>query len=300
MEGFVILCLSAARSTTVGMLLQDCLFKGRCGVKENRVKEKIKRNIPSVGAALAWPSPQLVEFCALAGFEWVLLDAEHGPIDVRTCEEMVRAAENSGIVTVVRVPTNDRITIMQYLQVGAMGIAVPHVNSREEAEAVVQAVKYFPQGSRYADTGARAADYALLKPNLELYEEANRETMTMIWVEERRAMQNLDEILQVEGIDAVNIGPSDLALTMGHPGRHDHPEVQQAIAIARRKILDSGKVLVGETRDAEPLPALLKLGARLISTSAKHLWYFAMKNYLAKFHEYRDSLAANGVLVEKV
>src|SRR5437867_6473325 len=175
-------------------------------MRRNTVKAKLQQRVPSVGATLAWPSPQLVEFCALAGFEWVLIDAEHGPIDVRTCEEMVRSAETYGIVPVVRVPTNDRTIIMQYLQVGVMGIAVPHVNSRQDAEQVVQAVKYYPQGSRYADTGAKAADYGLLKPNTELYEEANRETMIVIWVEEARAFDNLDEILKVEGIDAVNIG----------------------------------------------------------------------------------------------
>ena len=109
--------------------------------------------------------------------------------------------------------------------------------------------------------------------------------MIVIWVEERRALENLDEILAVEGIDAVNIGPSDLALTMGYPGRPDHPEVQEAISEARRKILASGKALVGETRDAASLPALLEAGALLISTSAKHLWYFAMKDYLASFEE---------------
>ena len=256
-------------------------------MRRNTVKAKLQQRVPSVGATLAWPSPQLVEFCALAGFDWVLMDAEHGPIDVRTCEEMVRAAECAGIVPMVRVATNDRIQIMHYLQVGVAGIAVPHVNSRADAERVVAAVKYYPEGSRYADTGARAADYGLLRPNHELYQESNRETMVMIWVEERRALENLDEILAVEGIDAVNIGPSDLALTMGHPGRPDHPEVQEMISQARRKIVASGKALVGETRDAASVPPLLEAGALLISTSAKHLWYHAMKEFLARFEECR-------------
>ena len=161
-------------------------------MRRNTVKAKLQQRVPSVGATLAWPSPQLVEFCALAGFDWVLMDAEHGPIDVRTCEEMVRAAECAGIVPMVRVATNDRIQIMHYLQVGVAGIAVPHVNSRADAERVVAAVKYYPEGSRYADTGARAADYGLLRPNHELYQESNRETMVMIWVEERRVLENLD------------------------------------------------------------------------------------------------------------
>jgi 2-keto-3-deoxy-L-rhamnonate aldolase RhmA len=254
-------------------------------MRPNPVKRKLQQKQPSVGATLAWPSPQLVEFLALAGFEWVLLDAEHGPIDVAAAEEMVRAAESTGIVPLVRVPANDRIVIMQYLQVGIMGIAVPHVNSRSDAERVVEAVKYYPEGSRYADTGARAADYGLSKSNAESYEEANRETIIVVWVEEQRALENLDEILAVAGIDAVNIGPSDLALTMGHPGRPDHPEVQAAIRKARERILASEKVLVGETRDAESLPALLEMGARLISTSAKHLWYYASRDYLARFEE---------------
>jgi 4-hydroxy-2-oxoheptanedioate aldolase len=254
-------------------------------MKPNPLKEKLLKSRPSVGATLAWPSPQLVEFYGLAGFEWVLIDAEHGPIDVRVCEEMVRAAENVGIVPIVRVPFKDRITIMGYLQIGVIGIAVPHVNSLQDAESIVQTVKYPPLGSRYADTGARAADYGLLKSNLELYAEANQQTMIIIWVEEAQALENLDEILKVEGIDAVNIGPSDLAISMGHAGRPDHPEVQRAIATARSKIINSGKTLVGETRNAEPLPDLLRVGARLISTSAKHLWFYAMKDYLAEFEK---------------
>jgi 4-hydroxy-2-oxoheptanedioate aldolase len=125
-----------------------------------------------------------------------------------------------------------------------------------------------------------------------LYQDSNRETLIIIWVEERRAMENLDEILEVEGIDAVNIGPSDLALTMGHPGRPEHPEVQEMIVRARRKIVASGKALVGETRDAASLPALLEAGALLISTSAKHLWYYSMKDYLAGFEEAGRGAAA--------
>jgi len=255
-------------------------------MKPNPIKEKLRNNRPSVGATLAWPSQQLVEFCGFAGFEWILMDAEHGPIDIRICEDMVRAAENVGIVPIVRVPFKDRITIMSYLQVGVIGIAVPHVNSRQDAEGIVEAVKYAPLGSRYADTGARAADYGLLKSNSELYAEANQETMIIAWVEEVQAIENLDEILKVEGIDAINVGPSDLAISMGHPGKPDHPEVQQTIARAREKILRSGKTLVGETRNAEALPDLLRLGARMISTSAKHLWFYAMKEYLADFEKY--------------
>jgi len=255
-------------------------------MKPNPIKEKLRNNRPSVGATLAWPSQQLVEFCGFAGFEWILMDAEHGPIDIRICEDMVRAAENVGIVPIVRVPFKDRITIMSYLQLGVIGIAVPHVNSRQDAEGIVETVKYAPLGSRYADTGARAADYGLLKSNSELYAEANQETMIIAWVEEVKAIENLDEILNVEGIDAINVGPSDLAISMGHPGKPDHPEVQQTIARAREKILRSGKTLVGETRNAEALPDLLRLGARMISTSAKHLWFYAMKEYLADFEKY--------------
>lgn len=249
-------------------------------MRHNAVKEKVLRGEAAIGAAIKFPSPELVEFCGFLGFEWIFIDAEHGPIGWTECQAMCRACDALGLSPFVRVPKLDHALIMTYLQTGPLGIAVPHINTPEEAEAAVRAARYYPEGRRGCDLGGRSSGYNLVEPAEDYFAHSNRELLVALWVEETEGMRNLGEILQVPGIDAVHFGPCDLALSMGLPGRWDHQEVQASLAEGRKKVLDAGKVLIAEVADVQSARQALAEGALLISTQVNRMWANSAEDYL--------------------
>ncbi len=211
-------------------------------MKKNRMKEKLFSGKPSFGVTLTFPSPQLVEIFGRLGFDWVMIDCEHGSISYENVELMVMAAEAAGITAVARPSTNSPDAILRLLDRGAMGIQVPHVNNPTEARQAVEAVKYYPLGKRGLAAGIRAANYGLGISMAEYAEEANRETLVCIQLEEEEAIKNLDEILKVPGIDVFFVGPSDLSQSLGLPGRSDHPKVIAAMEEVFARIKAAGKI----------------------------------------------------------
>lgn len=139
---------------------------------KNTAKEKIKAGKPIIGSTIGFPAPQMVEIFGRIGFDFVFIDCEHGTITTESCEEMVRAAEVAGITPIVRVPDKSPQTILRYLDTGATSVQVPHVNSKADAQAIVEAVKYAPQGKRGV-AGSRWADYGLGIPLKEYVAFAN-------------------------------------------------------------------------------------------------------------------------------
>lgn len=252
----------------------------------NRVKEKVMSGLPAIGVQMSFPSPELVEFCGLLGFEFIFIDAEHGPIWWNDCQSLVRACDVRGLGSIVRVPKLDHSIIAKYLETGVQGVAIPHINTAEQAETAVKAARYAPWGRRGCDEGAsRSSEYGLPLTAEEYFHQANGEIMVAVWVEETQGMENLDEILQVDGVDAVNFGPGDLALSMGLPGRSDHPDVQAWVAEGKKKVLESGKVLFAEPADVMAAKRAILEGARLISTSATRLWASTTRAYLEELKE---------------
>ena len=254
-------------------------------MQQNTVKKKVLSGEPSIGAAIGFPSPELVEICGLLGFEWVFIDAEHGQIGWTECQAMCRACDALGMSSIVRVPKLDHALIMTYLQTGPLGVAVPHINTAEEAEAVVHAARYYPEGRRGCDSGSRSSAYNLIEPEPDYFAHSNRELLVAVWVEEVEGLKNLDEILQVPGIDAINIASGDLALSMGLPGRSDHPDVQAAVAEARKKVLAGGKVLIGEPADLASARQMIADGILLISTVVQEMWVNTTRAYLKELKE---------------
>jgi 4-hydroxy-2-oxoheptanedioate aldolase len=250
-------------------------------MKHNYVKEKVLRGEPAIGAQIGFPSPELVEFCGLMGFEWIFIDAEHGPIGWPECQAMCRACDALGISSMVRVPKLDHSVIAKYLETGVLGVAVPHINTAKEAEAAVVAARYAPEGRRGCDAGSsRSSAYGLVEPAIDYFACSNQEILVAVWVEEVEGMRNLDEILQVPGIDAVHFGPGDLALSMGLPGQSNHPDIQAALVDGRKKVLAAGKVLIGEPTDLASAKQMLDDGTLLISTGIKEMWINAARTYL--------------------
>ncbi|HEU5423873.1 MAG TPA: aldolase/citrate lyase family protein [Nitrolancea sp.] len=197
-------------------------------MRPNELKRKLRAGQTVVGCFVGYPSAETVEICGLAGYDFVMIDAEHGPITPESAYHMVLAAEASGTTPLVRVWQNLQPVILRYMDTGAAGAMVPQVNSPEEAEAVVRAVKYHPHGRR-GMAGVRAAGFGLPQPLRSYIEEANRETMVIVQVETLQTVEALPRILEVPGIDVLYVGPNDLSQSMGYPGQTDHPEVQAAI-----------------------------------------------------------------------
>lgn len=221
---------------------------------QNRLRRQLVAGQPTAGAWLQLASPLTAEIFGGAGFDWVMIDLEHGPGDIPALIAQLQALNGSPTVPIVRAPWNDFVILKRILDAGAEGVLVPYVNTRAEAEAVVAACQYPPQGIRGAAGSPRAAGYG--HRIRDYLDHADDELFILIAVETPTALENLDEILQVERLDGIFVGPMDLATSMGHRFDPSHPEVQEAIRAIEGKVLASGKVLAtlaGSWEQAEAL-----------------------------------------------
>lgn len=197
-------------------------------MRANTAKARLRQGKPIVGPILPFASEAMIELCALAGFHFVFIDCEHGPMSVETVERLVRACEVAGIPSLARVPDQNPQTILRFLDTGLQGVLVPHIDTAEQAAAAVGAAKYAPEGHRGL-AGVRAGGYGIDLPLAEYVRRANEEVMVWVLLESRAAVENVAAIATVPGIDVLQIGPTDLAMSMlGMPDSR-HPEVEQAL-----------------------------------------------------------------------
>jgi len=208
---------------------------------QNPVKRKLKNGQKTIGAFSQMISPVSAEIMSRSGFDWIIVDLEHAPGDFANLQHQLQAMNGSGVVPFARAPWNDMVAIKRTLDTGVMGVLIPYVNTREEAIAAVAACKYPPLGVRGVAGSPRAAGYT--RNTMPYLTSANDEVVVMIAVETMEAVENLDEILTVEGLDGIFIGPVDLASSMGYLGDPGQPEVQQTIALIESKVLPSDKFL---------------------------------------------------------
>ncbi|MBN1642766.1 MAG: 2-dehydro-3-deoxyglucarate aldolase [Anaerolineae bacterium] len=223
------------------------------------MKAKIRAGEPALGVSVMIPSPQVVEMVGRLGFDWVMIDCEHGTITPETVELMVMAAESCGVTPIARPWRNSEDAILRVMDRGAMGVQVPHVNTAADARRAVSAVKYHPLGSRGLAAGTRPAHYGLGVTASEYVEWVNRETLVCVQLEEEEALHNIDEILAVEGVDVFFVGPSDLSQSMGYPGQTSAPPVQEAMRGAFAAIVAAGKA-PGSAGSGEAIAGYLRQG----------------------------------------
>ena len=233
---------------------------------ENILKTKLKAGKKTIGAWAQLASPFTAEILSSAGFDWLMLDMEHGPGDILSLISQVQAMKGSDSVPLVRTPWNDFVVIKRILDAGAQGILIPYVNNRAETEQAVKACKYPLDGIRGVAGSPRAAGYG---QNIGSYlQRANDEIFIMIAIETHEAVSNLDEILQVNGLDGVFIGPMDLASSMGYFCNPSQPEVQAAIQKVETKVLAAGKVLATTTGTWEQAQKLFERGYQMLMLMA--------------------------------
>jgi len=236
---------------------------GTPDMRQNTMKAKLLAGEPALGLSVMIPSPQLVEMAAGLGFDWVLIDCEHGTIGLETVELMVMAAEASGVTPIVRPRSRDAQDILQVMDRGAAGVQVPHVTSAADARAAVEAVKFHPTGKRSLAAGTRASAYGYRRSAGAFVEEANRESLVCVQIEDEEAVRNIDEILTVDHVDVLFIGPSDLSQSMGHPGNPKAEPVAQAIESTLKKIVAAGRT-PGMPATADTIQTALSRGVRYI------------------------------------
>jgi 4-hydroxy-2-oxoheptanedioate aldolase len=231
----------------------------------NRMKAKLLAGEPALGCSVMFPSPQIVEMLGHAGFDWVLLDCEHGSLSLADVELMAMAADAVGIAAIARPRANLTADIQSVMDRGVSGVQVPHINSAEDARRAVSAVKFGPGAGRGLAAGTRPDNWGLGAKMSDFTEAANAQSLVCVQIEHQAAISNVDEILKVEGIDVFFIGPSDLSQSMGHPGNPGAPAVAKAIIDTRGMIVAAGKI-PGMPATTDNIASLIGSGVRYIYT----------------------------------
>lgn len=191
------------------------------------IRNRLLQGETLLGPFMKTGDPAFVESAGRGGMDFVILDMEHGPASYETVGNLIRAAEASGVVPIVRTADCSESAISHVLDLGAAGVQVPQIGTEEAARKVVRAARFFPDGERGVCRFVRAADYSAVSGS-EYFRKAN-EAFIIIHLEGREAIQNLDTILEVDGIDVLFIGPYDLSQSLGLPGQVDAPEVVEAM-----------------------------------------------------------------------
>ncbi len=230
---------------------------------QNPVKRALKAGKPTSGAWLSLCSALSAEAMADAGFDWLLIDMEHGHGDYQTLLTQLQALSASPTVPFVRVQANDAAVIKRVLDLGACGVMVPWVNSRAECEAAVRACKYPPQGVRGMAGSPRAAGFG--RHAADYWARANDEVMVIIQIETLGAVADIDGLLSVPGVDAAFIGPADLSAAMGHVGDPKHAEVQAAIGRVETAARKAGVALATISRAWEDARDLYARGYQMVT-----------------------------------
>jgi 4-hydroxy-2-oxoheptanedioate aldolase len=233
-------------------------------MRENTPKRLWREGKVTFGGWLSIPSSFSAEIMAHQGYDWLCVDMQHGVIDYQSCVTMLQAISTTDTIPFVRVPWNEPGIIGKVLDAGAYGIIVPLVNSVEEAQAAVRACRYAPDGARSYGP-IRAAYYA----GADYASNANREIACIPMIETKQAVERLDDILSVPGIDAVYVGPADLSLTLGLPPAMDHDD--DTFHSARRAIAEGCErhgIIAGIHASAALAPKHIEAGYQMITISS--------------------------------
>jgi 4-hydroxy-2-oxoheptanedioate aldolase len=207
-------------------------------VPTNQLKRALREGRPQIGLWSSLASHITVEVVAGSGFDWLVLDTEHAPSEPTTVYSQLQAMTGGTATPVVRPAWNDPVLFKRLLDAGVQSLVVPFVQSADEARRAVEATRFPPDGIRGVAATTRANRYGRVK---DYVKRANAEILLVVQLESRVALENLEAIAALDGIDGLFIGPSDLAANLGHPGNNAHPEVRQAIDNAIERIRATGK-----------------------------------------------------------
>ena len=231
----------------------------------NPFKQALAERRAQIGLWLGLADPYSAELCAGAGFDWLLIDGEHAPNDLRSILGQLQAIAPYGSHPIARIPVGHghigTTLIKQYLDLGVQTLLVPMVDTPEQAADLVRAMRYPPEGIR-GMAGARASNWGR---NPSYVHDANAQVCLLVQAETETSLRHLDAIAATEGVDGVFIGPADLSASMGHVGNPGHPQVQAAIADAIARIVKAGKAAGILTTDEALAHHYLEIGATFVA-----------------------------------
>ena len=243
------------------------------------VKHKLESGETVFGSFLKLDSPPIVELYGLAGFDFIIVDAEHGAYTYAGIENIVRTCEGAGMSSIIRTPDAGEANILHVLDSGASGIQVPSLKSAAEVREVIRKAKYWPLGERGSARACRAAGYGSV-PDYE--QRANRETLVSVHVENKEMVEDIEALCAVEDLDVLFIGPGDLSASLGHPGNASHPDV--VAAIDRVIEVAAGRKHIG---------TVVANAAQLESYVARGVHYFAWLSDLGMIRGALGNAASN-------
>lgn len=217
------------------------------------------------GYNLVFPSPWIVEVLGYLDFDYVWIDGEHGPFSLDQVEDICRTAEMVGVTPIARVPDIGSSTILRYLDRGVQGIMGPHIATRADAQQLVRACLFGPEGDR-SFGGNRGTDYDFGSDDdkAAYYKSANENMLIGALLEDKQVIDELDDILSVPGVDYFSIGHNDFAQSLGYPGRSHHPDVQKAMNDIYDRIRKAGGRVAGDFLHTEWVHKMLLEGGRAV------------------------------------
>jgi len=224
------------------------------------LRKRLQQGELVLGTILSLNSPDVAEILSQIGFDWIFIDAEHSTLDPQNLKALFQAIGDS-TPCVVRLPAMDEIMVKKTLDAGAAGLLVPQVNTAEQVERLVQWGRYYPEGSRGLGFG-RAQGYGLKVS--EYLQTANEDILLSVQAESAEAVKNIESIVQVDGLDAVLVGPYDLSASMGLPGQIEHPDVKTAIQRVAAVCFDAGMPIGIFGITAEAVQPYIAQGFRFI------------------------------------
>lgn len=233
-------------------------------MRENTLRRKLQSREAVVGVISPSLDPGIAEMMGLSGLDFYMIDAEHGAIGPAQAGNIVRACEATRVVPLARIRGIDEKLILQFMDVGVMGVMMPGILNAEDVRKLVGAVKYPPLGRRGLGP-VRAADYFLgSMSQAEYVASANHETLVLPQIEDIEAVRNIDSMLQVNGVDGFIFGPRDLAMSMGHYDGPQHDDVQACIADVTKRVLRAGLNIGTLARTGGAARALIEQGMSII------------------------------------
>ena len=231
-------------------------------VPTNAFKRALREGKQQIGLWSVMADAAASELLGACGFDWLLIDMEHAPNELPAVQAQLQALRGSSASPIVRPPWNDMVWMKRVLDLGAQTLLIPYVQTAAEAAEAVSYMRYPPAGRRGVAGGTRATQWGRVR---DYYKRAEDELCLLVQVESRQGLENLEEIAATPGVDGIFIGPADLSADMGHLGEPRHPEVQDAIEDAVRRIRQAGKAAGILARGEEPARHWLKAGCSFVA-----------------------------------
>ncbi len=249
-------------------------------MRTNVVKEKLYRGEVAMGPFVPLDAPLVMELTAFSGFDFGIIDCEHGYQGLESVYHMTLAAEARGMTAIARCPQRDPQVILRFLDLGVQGLHVPQINTKQEAEDFVQACTYQPRGWR-GSASPRAVDFGLSgMSTYDAMQFTNANMLTIAHIENPRAVENLEAICEVDGLDVLFLGRGDLSHALGVPNQFEHPAVMELMERTAEKAKGSGKILGTVVRDATQARQAVAMGYLYIACGATSFMVQGMKQFI--------------------